>query len=47
MIHVYIFPEDPKLVEAKAEVKPKGVVVIGTVKGNYYPIGKDFLTLLK
>ena len=38
----------PKLLETKACVKPKGRVVIGTVKGDLHSIGKDLVsTMLK
>ena len=38
----------PKLLETKANVKPKGRVVIGTVKGDMHSIGKDLVaTILK
>jgi len=38
----------PRLMESKADIKPKGRVVIGTVKGDLHSIGKDLVaTMLK
>ncbi|MBA7651278.1 Methionine synthase [subsurface metagenome] len=38
----------PKLSEAKQKVKPKGRIVIGSVKGDIHSIGKDLVcTMLK
>lgn len=38
----------PRLLEGKSTVKPKGSVVIGTVKGDLHSIGKDLVvTMLK
>ncbi len=37
---------EPKILEKGAEREKKGVVVIGTVKGDIHKIGKDIVTLL-
>jgi corrinoid protein of di/trimethylamine methyltransferase len=36
----------PKLLETKSEMRPKGIVVIGTVKGDLHSIGKDLVATM-
>ncbi len=36
----------PKLLETKSDMKPKGNVVIGTVKGDLHSIGKDLVATM-
>ena len=36
----------PKLLETKSDVKPKGNVLIGTVKGDLHSIGKDLVATM-